>query len=334
MRVRMVVSSAFTLLGPALLTVLGMVLLTLMVTPSLARADMEKYVDRFEQTEKLAADGKVLLTNISGNVEVQTWDRSEVKIDARKISTASSLEKAEQNAAEVSIDVERRNGLLKIETKYPEGKTYKKNINVSVEYTLTIPARANVTVVTVSGSITAKDLGGLAKLNAVSGNVHVTNATKGGVFGAVSGNVELRDIRGDVEVKNVSGSIELDNVEGDVDVETVSGDVDVTDLSDAESVDINVHSGSITFDGVLNPEGRYSLETFSGPITVRLPKNSAFDFTCKTFAGTITSDFKATVELQGQLKETAKKIRGQVNGGGADLTVETFSGTIRLQKRD
>ncbi len=307
--------------------------LVLVVMPAVAGTDREKYEEEFERTEKLSQDGKVFLSNLSGDITIATWDRPEVKIYATKSSHATSVEKAKENAAHVTIEVKRRDGQLEIRTKYPE-RRIKKGLNVSIEYTLTIPKRAHVTINNVSGSIEAEDLGALAKLDTVSGNVKVDGASKGGVFSAVSGNVDLRDVNGDVNARTVSGIVTLGDVSGTVDAETVSGKIKMTNLSRAKSVDINVHSGSITFEGALNPDGRYSFGTHSGNVTLILPNDAAFDFNFRSFSGNLTTDFKVLSEFTGKLKQPRRDVYGEVNGGGADVTVETFSGNAVLEKAD
>jgi DUF4097 and DUF4098 domain-containing protein YvlB len=310
----------------------ALALLALTALPAAAYAD-ERYEEKFQKVEKLALDGKVYLRNISGNIKVFIWDKAEVKIDALKFSKASTLEKAKENAALVKIEVERKDGRLEILTEYPEGRQERKNLNVSINYELTIPAKADLEVRDVSGSIWAENIGGYAKLETVSGNVSLRKGAKGGTISTVSGSIELSDIKGDIRTKAVSGQITITNVLGSVDAETVSGDVKLKGLSGAKSTDINVLSGDITFDGVLEKNGRYSFQSHSGDIDVYLPENSAFEFSCKTFSGDIRSDFKMIVEMMGSLKRHRQDIRGEVNGGGADLTISTFSGDINLKKR-
>jgi DUF4097 and DUF4098 domain-containing protein YvlB len=245
------------------------------------------------------------------------------------------MEKAKENAPLVRIEVKRRDGQLDIRTEYPE-RRIKKGLNVSIEYTLTIPNRAHATINNVSGNVDAEGLGALAKLDTVSGNVTVVGAVKGGVFSAVSGNVDLRDVRGDVNAKTVSGVVYLNDVSGTVDAETVSGSIRMTDLSGVRSADISVHSGSITFEGALNRDGRYSFETHSGDITLILPDDSAFDFNFRSFGGNLRSDFKVLVALEvyAKQKHPRRDVYGEVNGGGADVTVETFSGSAIIKKTD
>jgi len=300
-----------------------------------AAADEAQYEEAYSRAEPLPADGKVYLTNISGDVRIKTWTRNEVKIDAMKRSTAASAGSARKNADRITIDVRREDGRLKIETKYPEGRIVLRKFNVSVDYTLTVPAEASVTVNIVSGDIIAGNMAGRAKLTSVSGSIRAEKLTGGGEFTSVSGNIDLKDIRGNAEASDVSGSITLSDVSGAVEVETVSGSVTADYLYDAESVDIAVHSGDIVYEGGVNPDGSYSFATHSGSITVTLPPDAAFDFECESFSGHIESDFRVASETTGKAKQremTYNALRGTVNGGGADVTIETFSGSIELRK--
>ncbi len=307
-------------------------LLVIVLLGAPAAAASNKYEEKFSRTEPLAADGKLYLSNISGDIHIQTWTRNEVKIDAVKRSTAGSAEKAKENAERVKIEVHREDGRLKIETEYPEDRTMPKRFNVSVDYTLTVPSRAGVTVNTVSGNIVAGDMAGLAKLTTVSGNIGAKRIQNGGVFTVVSGNIDLKETAGDVAVTDVSGSISLSGLSGSVKGETVSGNVIAEHLSAATSVSLTVHSGDIVFGGSLNPNGRYVLSAHSGRISATLPSDAAFDFTCDTFSGRIQSDFKASAEERSDELPHAREMRGTVNGGGADLTITTFSGPIELRK--
>lgn len=312
-------------------------LLALAAAPAAAKwgdgDSREKYEEKFQKTEKLAADGRVYLANVSGDVRVVTWDKAEVFIDALKVSRAKTVEKAKENAALVKIEVNRTNGRLEIRTKYPDTRNVFKGSNVSVSYVLTIPDGAEVEVKNVSGNVRAENVGGRAKLETVSGDIEASRMARGGTYVAVSGDIILADIADDIKAKTVSGEIKISGAKGSVEAKAISGDIELRGLSASKSVDVNVLSGDVDFEGTLNPDGVYSFEAHSGDINIVLPENAAFDFSCKTFNGDITSDFKAVVELQGKLKDFRKDIRGEVNGGGADLSCKTFSGEIRLKKR-
>jgi len=144
-----------------LLAVLAVVVFFLGLNPLEASAqDKVRHEETFAKTESLTRDGKVEIRNVSGDVEVTTWDRNEVKIDALKTSRASSMDKAKENAAKVKIEVTRENGILKVSTVYPKPSV--KNLNVSVFYKVVIPPDAAISARSVSGNVTLEKIGGKA----------------------------------------------------------------------------------------------------------------------------------------------------------------------------
>lgn len=290
-------------------------------------AAKEKYEERFDRTYALARDGKVSLVNISGDVDVESWDKAEVKIEAVKVSKASSLERARENAEKVTIEVTEEGNMLRIETQYPKMRF--KSLNVSVDYHLFIPDRAAIKVKSVSGDVTLQKIGGAAEVDVVSGDVEVMKAAKGLDCKSVSGDIELQGITGDAFLKTVSGDITVEQLVGSVEAETISGDLELSGVSKAKLVKANVLSGSITYQGTISPEGKYELKSHSGEIEMLLPSDSAFDLEAKTFSGDIESDFEIVVTG----KFSKKKIQGTVNGGGGAVILSTFSGDISLKKR-
>lgn len=304
-----------------------------------------RHEEKFEKTEPLDRDGKVEIRNISGDVEVMTWDRGEVKIDALKTSRASSMAKAKENASKVDIVVSRHNGVLRVETKYPRPSI--KNLNVSVYYKVTIPSQAAVKARSVSGDVSLENIGGKADAETKSGDVTVMGAKNGANAETVSGDVKVVDVEkgaycktasGSVDAKNVSGNTDLncvsgdvtgENIRGDVEADTVSGSVKLLDISGADIVKGKTMSGSTIYEGEITSSGRYDLEAHSGTVEVTIPSNSAFDLTASTFSGNINTQFK--VMVSGTVSK--RKISGSVNGGGADVSLKTFSGNINLKKK-
>jgi hypothetical protein len=330
----------------ALIAVLSVLIFFLGVNPLGAASDNNvKYEEKFSKTEPIAKDGKVEVKNISGDVEVRTWDRSEVKIDAVKVSRASSTEKAKENAQKVNIEVNREDGILRIESVYPRPSI--KGLNVSIEYSVTIPSESSIEARSLSGDVTLENIGGKAAAETKSGDVGINGARNGARGETMSGDVTVSDIEngvycrtasGEVLARNVSGNAELncvsgdvtaENVRGDVEAETVSGSVRMTGISGADVVKGKSMSGSVVYEGSINSSGRYSLQAHSGRVEMSIPSGSAFDLDASVFSGTIQTDFE--VVTSGKLNK--KSVRGSVNGGGADVMLKTFSGNVYLKKK-
>lgn len=326
------------------MTVLFFFLLILGLSPTSSIAK-EKFEEKFEKTVALAKDGKVYLSNIAGDIDVKTWDRGEVKIDALKVSKHSSMDKAKEYAGLVKIEVTEEGGTLSIVTKYP--KNGPKNMSVSVDFNLMIPAGATADINSVSGDLTLTNIGGAAKAETVSGdvtlekvagtlkgktvsgNVTVMGAAKGVYCKSVSGNVKVDDVVGDAELQTVSGTIEAGSVKGSITAENTSGDVKLIDVTDAKVIKAKTLSGDVDYVGVIYSDGSYNFKSHSGDVLLTVPSDAAFDLEAKTFSGSIESDFEIT--LTGKISK--KELKGSVNGGGATLEVKTFSGDVHMKKK-
>jgi DUF4097 and DUF4098 domain-containing protein YvlB len=290
----------------------------------------EKYEEKFEKTVALANDGKVILKNVSGDIEIRSSRENQVRIEAVKVSQASSMDKAKENAAKVTIEVTSEAGVVQVLTRFPErqgGFWGGDSLNVSVNYKLSIPEKASVDVKSVSGDVRLESIGGSAKVKSVSGDAVIRGAA-GADVDLTSGDLTLQNISGDVYIKSVSGDIEATGIKGSIELSSISGEIDLKDVSDARSVTAKTVSGNITYVGSILAAGNYELKSFSGNVEMRIPAGSAFDIEASTRSGVIDSDFP--VEVSGRI--SPKEIHGTVNKGGARIRLSTFSGDIELRK--
>jgi DUF4097 and DUF4098 domain-containing protein YvlB len=300
----------------------------LLVLPAIAGA---KYEEKFEKTEKLAAEGLVMISNISGDIKVMVWQEDKVKIEALKKSEAGTQEKAKENAQKVEIQVNSEPGLVRIETRYPESNKFfgrGNSINVSVYYTLWIPARASIEAKSVSGDVEIDKAGGSIKASTISGDVDISGAKKSLAAKSVSGDVKIKEAEGDCDLSSVSGDVYASKVRGSVEAEVVSGSVKLLEVSEALRVTAKSVSGSVEYQGQILPNGTYKFSTHSGSIRLTLPASSSFDLEASAFSGGVSTEFP--VEIVGRI--SAKEIKGRVNKGGAVVTAKAFSGDVEIRK--
>ncbi|MCJ7581993.1 MAG: DUF4097 domain-containing protein, partial [Candidatus Aminicenantes bacterium] len=296
------------------------------VNPVVAQEKV-KFEEKFEKTVNLAKDGKVIIGNISGNIEVKTWNKAQVQIDALKVSRETTLAKAKENMGLVKIVITEENSTLRIKTEWPEKQ--KKGLNVSITYTLMIPAEASINANTVSGDVICEEISGDLKAETVSGDVIVTGAANGANCSTVSGNVEVDNVTGDVKLHTVSGDVLANKIKGSVDADTVSGSVVLTNITDADEIEASTISGKVKYEGDLASSGYYHLKSHSGRVEFIVPSGSAFDLDARTFSGSINSDFDITV--RGKIEK--KSLTGSVNGGGAEVELKAFSGNVYIKKK-
>jgi DUF4097 and DUF4098 domain-containing protein YvlB len=141
----------------------------------------------------------------------------------------------------------------------------------------------------------------------------------------VQGSVSLTKAKGRLDVHSVNSDVDVSASSGEVTAETVNGDVTL-DGVEATGVTATSLNGDVAYNGPIRSNGRYALSTHNGDVTVAMAENTGASVSVSTFNGEFTSDFPVT------LTETrkGKRFSFTLGGGGAQVTLESFQGSIEL----
>jgi len=284
----------------ALLAILTIVI----CLPSLGFARAE---DKIVETYSLESAGKVYLENISGDITVSSWDKNEIEI------TATKRGRRERDLDDATVHIRQIDGNIRIITRHDREFSLFQPSSVSVYYEIIVPAKASVKVKSISGDVKVRKIGGFLNVETVSGEIEVRVAENDVQCKSISGDIDLEYVNGDAELESISGEISIQEIEGSVEAGTVSGDIELEAFSYAEEIEVSSTSGDIELRGELSPGGIYRLDSFSGDTEVVVPSGSDFEFSAKTFSGSIECDFE--LKMSGKLDP--KKVRGTVGKGGA-----------------
>jgi hypothetical protein len=176
--------------------------------------------------------------------------------------------------------------------------------NISIDYEVTVPRGATIDADSGSGDLRIGDITGGLKAGTGSGTIEAQGISGEVALNTGSGDIhaELRD-PSTTKAETGSGSIRLDGVKGPLRARTGSGDIEIKG----------------------QPTSDWKLDTGSG--SVELTTGSAhFTLDASTGSGSIHSD--PPITTHGSLERD--QVRGEVNGGGASVRVETGSGDIRI----
>jgi Putative adhesin len=229
-------------------------------------AGFDRASESFSHTYPLAADGRVSLANVSGNIRITGWDRNEVRLEAVKHADA------DEDLQAITIAIDARPDAVEIETKYPH-HFFDDHHSGRVDYTLSVPNRARIdSIKLVSGDLRLEGLTGDVDASSVSGEIRAEGLTGAVHLSGVSGTIEAsfdRDPGRRVSLSTVSGSIVLGlmpDANANVSAETVSGGIH-SDLP----IEVNQHQwvGQSLHGTLGNGEGQIDLHTVSGSIELR-----------------------------------------------------------------
>jgi DUF4097 and DUF4098 domain-containing protein YvlB len=310
------------------------------------RGRMNRDQGRDEQTERttrtlrIGANGELDVANIAGDIVISRGAGQEATIEIVKTARAQSPDDAKALLGMVAVDVVERGSRAEVRTRYPSGDEMRtrnrRNVNVSVAYTITAPVGARITARSISGSVSARDVHGDLTLESVSGNITIANGGRVASAKTISGNVEIgaTEIDGALEASSVSGAVAVRRSKARrLALSTVSGNLVLEDV-DCGRVELQAVSGNIELAGALSPGGRYDLTSHSGDVHVTLSGDTGFELDANTFSGSIRSDLPLTgVSGGGDRGRRQRAMRGVHGNGSAVLDVTTFSGSIVISRK-
>jgi len=297
---------------------LGIVpLLAALATPAGAqrsRRDYDRdYRSNVDTSFSFDRRGLLSVTIGGGDIVVTAWDRDQIRIHATTESGGVRLD-----ASSSRVVVEPRGG-------YGGGES---------RYEITVPIGTRVLARAQSGDISVAGTHADIDARSQSGDIKIEDAANRLDIGTLSGDIEVHTAIGDVQIKSVSGDIRLTDFKGDFEGETVSGSIDLTNAV-GRLVRSHTTSGDLSYEGSIDPSGRYELSAHSGDIRLAIPSNASAQLSVSTWSGTLDSDFPITLRPgeHGIGSGQAKRFTFDIGGGAARIAAETFSGDITISSR-
>lgn len=191
-----------------------------------------------------------------------------------------------------------------------------------------------------------EEVKGMTRLTTGGLNVDEDNnvvTIHGGLSG---GHIELKvPAESSLSVKSMSGNIDVEGVSGEFDIENVNGAIALIGVSG--SIVAHTMNGPITANVTrLDPSKPSSFNTLNGRIDLALPADLRANLIVTNDSGDTYLDqgfdFKPLPDTTGGSSHPEPKgstsirlggtIRGTINGGGTEICIRSFNGTILIHK--
>ena len=185
----------------------------------------------------------------------------------------------------------------------------------TVEYEIVVPPDANVTLHSDNGRLHAEKLHGDVTVAGNDGPIEVIDCA--------GGHVHVRTLNGAVSLNNVHGHVEIMSVNGDVLMNGVTG----------TQVAVNSNGGKIEYAGDFGDEGEYAFTSHTGNIEAVAPAYASIDVLARSTNGIVQSDFSLEPKHAPFLVRGANSLSGTLGKAASSVKLFSFSGKIRLKKR-
>jgi hypothetical protein len=257
-----------------------------------------------EEQFAVGEDCELSVGNISGRVSIRAGDAGVISMRAVKRGRDSAVENTE-------IETSQDGNRVRIRTRGLENGVFGLKRSVcSVDYDIAVPLGCAVEAKTVSADATVIGIGGSLRLDTVSGDA------------------EVEDVRGSCDLHTVSGDVLARRVEAPVTIRTTSGDINVRSSS-LPSLNAHSVSGDITVESPLHPEAQYYGKTVSGDVTLIVPGDTGASISLRSVSGRFESSFQGSVV--DVIRPGRRNWQGLINGGGAQVEMQSVSGNLRLR---
>src|SRR6202158_3490211 len=259
--------------------------------------------------KRFAVKGRpvVVIHNVGkGRIEVKSWKNSEVVVTGTQTSGKATID-TEQAGDRIDVT----SAVMDVNAPPSETET---------NFQLTVPEETELQLKTQTGLIYVEQVMGDMTLESVAGDVH------------------LKEVSGYIIVRTTEGSLVCTQCAGKLDFKSISGGAQVLQPA-LTNVSLFTTSGNILFDGDFVRTGLYTMKSGKGLVEVRFSGNDSFDLKAQTAVGTVDNQAAAYLKPDSHgAKHLASKFTkglfGTVGQGLAKVELSSYSGTIRILKRD
>jgi DUF4097 and DUF4098 domain-containing protein YvlB len=262
---------------------------------------------RIEKQFSVTGRPVVVIHNVAnGRIEVKSWKNAEVNI----VGT--------QTSNKIGFDIEQVGDRIDVTANVLDASA--RPLELEADLQLTVPEETELQLKTETGLIYVEQVVGDMKLESYAGDVH------------------LKEVSGYIIVKTTSGSLVCTQCAGKLDFSSIGGNAQILQPQ-LNNVNLMTTTGNVLFDGDFVRTGLYSMKSGRGLVEVRFSSTDSFDLKAQTATGIV--DNQATAFLKpdshGAKHLPSKFVHGLVGTVGqglAKVELSSYSGTIRIMKRD
>jgi DUF4097 and DUF4098 domain-containing protein YvlB len=261
----------------------------------------------FEKHFPVKGHPVVCIHNVgSGRIEVKAARSSEVIVAGTQASSKVTLEtESAGDRIDVSANI--------VDASAQPG-------DLEVNFQLTVPEDTELELRTQTGLIYVEQVIGDMTLQSVAGDVH------------------LKEVSGYIVVRTTNGGLVCTQCAGRLDFNSVSGGAQILQPA-LTNVNLFTISGNILFDGDFIRTGIYTMRSGKGTVEVHFSGNDSFDLNAQTNTGTVDNQAESYLKQDSHgakhlASRFTKSLFGTVGSGLAKVELSSYSGTIRILKRD
>jgi hypothetical protein len=242
----------------------------------------------------------------SGRIEVKSSKNSQVIVNASRASD------------KIAVDIEQAGDRIDVTAIILDPAAQPSELESN--FLITVPEETELQLRTQTGLIYVEQVMGDMTLQSVAGDVH------------------LKEVSGYIVVRTTGGSLVCTQCAGKLEFRSVSGSAQILQPG-LTNVSLFSTSGNILYDGDFIRTGIYTMQSGKGTVEVHFSGTDSFDLNAQTTMGTVDNQASAYLKpdshgVRHLAGKFSKGLFGTVGQGLAKVELSSYSGTIRILKRN
>lgn len=292
--------------------------------------------EKIDETLSVSSNGKVIIENQRGDVQIKGWSKSEVKVTGELDDKALDYEfKSSGNRTIFKVKMPRQmrswnsgeGSNLVIHIPVNSNLDFE-GVNVNVDIS---EVSGGSDIETVNGNISAHKLAGKINLTTINGEIR-SKVLNGKIhYETVNGSIHDIDSQGRLRFDAVNGDIETKTKAEDIRIENVNGEIELhADL--IQRLDISTVNGELDLSiPNFSNNARVQIETVSGNVQLNLSKKASAKFEIESHAGGRIKNSLTNDKVKKPKYGPSSSLEFEMSGGKADIEIDTISGRINLK---
>jgi len=275
-----------------------------------------------EKTIPVQGIEEVKASVMIGPIKVVADSPNTIQVRAVRHAEGGTADDRRRWLSETKVEIEKQGAALIVKDVVPKSlrqNGHAKNLSMGLDLELHVPSRLAMT------------------LAAGVGDVEATGVAGGLTVATGAGNVRLRQLGGPEEGVTVdvgAGNVTMDGQAGDVRIHSGAGKVSLQNLDCAgKTLFVDTGAGDVSAALRSLPSGNLRINVGTGRIRLSVPDKARADISAASGMGSIRSAFALAGQKQsgGGFGGT---LSGNLNGGGAEVSLHTGIGEIQLERQN
>lgn len=260
----------------------------------------------------VAPDASIRILNLAGSIRVTGWDRDSVLISGAPPPGAGML-LAGGSERGVKIVVE-----ADAATDLP-----------GTDLEIRVPRGAHLWVKSATATIVIEGMTGEVEASTVTGAITVRGSPAVLVAESMEGDLDITAPARVSRLKTAGGAITVREAANEITATSVSGAIRLLDARAVSSGRLESVSGSVLFNGAVQPGGSLDLQTHDAPIDIFLPARQGAVVEVTAFGGKAINRIPGLASSPGK----GKALQYRLGNGRARVVARSLKGDVSLRQQ-